>query len=153
MSIANNRLRVALESRDVNNVTNALRELADKLAYALKPPYTEIIKLKATEEGNNFAIQFSARLHLHYTSLRNQDEGLVFILQFSGAALAETPNPPVDQLFAAGVIDVFSVYGYGRRWPGETIPTSNLLSETLEVKSRTLNRISIDDFLKERKHD
>ena len=148
MSVANNRLRFALESRDVNRVTHALSELADKLDYALKPPYTEIIKLKATEEGNNFTIQFSARLHLHYTSLRNRDEGLVFTLQFSGGALADSPNPPVDQLFAAGVIDSVSVYGYGKGWPGETIPTPNQLSETLEVKSRTLNRISIHDFLK-----
>jgi hypothetical protein len=148
MSVASNRMRVALESRDVNRVTHALSELAKRLAYALKPPYTEIIRLKATEEGNNFTLQFSARLHLHYTSVRNQDEGLVFILQFSGGALADSPNPPVDQLFAAGVIDSVSVYGYGKGWPGDTIPTPNQLSETLEIKSRTLNRISLDDFLK-----
>jgi hypothetical protein len=148
MSIANDTLRVALESREVNTVTQALSELAEKLAYRLKPPYTEIIKVKAKEEGNNFAIRFSAKLHLHYASLRNQDEGLVFTLQFSGQALADSPNPPVDQLFAAGVMDAMSVYGYGRNWPGETIPTPNQLSEKLEVRSRTLNRISIDDLLR-----
>jgi hypothetical protein len=148
MSIAWSKLRVALQSREVSSVTQALSELAEKLAYQLEPPYTEVMQLKAKQEGNRFAIQFSARLHLHYLSLQTRDEGLVFILQFSGEAYADSPAPPVDELFAAGVVDSLHVYAYGSNWLGETIPTPDQLSQNLEVKSRTVNRISIDDFLK-----
>jgi len=132
----------------VSSVTHALGEVAEKLSYQLKPPYTELIQLKANQEGSRFAIQFSAKLHLHYSSLHTQDEGLVFTLQFSGEAYADSPSPPVDELFAAGVVDSLLVYSYGTNWPGQTISTPDQLARSLEVKSRTLNRISIDDFLK-----
>jgi hypothetical protein len=147
MSNARSKLRVALQSREVSLVTQALSELAEKLSYQLKPPYTEVMQLKAKQEGNRFAIQFSAKLHLHYSSLQAQDEGLVFTLQFSGEAYADSPDPPVDELFAAGVADSLFVCAYGRNWPGQTIHTPDQLTQNLEVKSRTLNRISIDDFL------
>ena len=149
MSNARSRLRAALQSREVSSVTQALSELAEKLAYQLKPPYTEVMQLKANEEGNRFAIQFSARLHLHYSSLQTQDQGLVFTLQFSGEAHADSPNPPVNELFAAGVVDSLFVYAYGSNWPGQTIHTPDKLTQNLEVKSRKLNRIAIDDFLKQ----
>lgn len=129
-------------------MTDALSEVAEKLAYQLKPSYTELIQLKANEEGGRFAIQFSAELHLHYSSLQTQNEGLVFTLKFSGEAYADSPGPPVDELFAAGVVDSLLVYAYGSNWPGQTIPTPAQLAKNLEVKSPTLNRISIDNFLK-----
>jgi len=148
MSIARNKLRVALQNREVTSVTQALNEIAEKLAYQLKPPYTEVMELKAKQEENRFAIEFSAKLHLHYSRLQTQDEGLVFTLQFSGEAYADSPNPPIDELFASGVADSLFVYGYGSNWPGQTISTPDQLTQNLEVKSRTLNRMSIDDLLK-----
>jgi hypothetical protein len=148
MSNARSKLRVALQSREVSLVTQALSELAEKLAYQLKPPYTEVMQLKAKQEGDRFAIQFSAKLHLHYSSLQTQDEGLVFTLQFSGEAYADSPDPPIDELFAAGLADSLFVYAYGSNWPGQTIPTPDQLTQNLEVKPRTLNRISINDLLK-----
>jgi len=148
MSNAGDKLWVALHSREVNAVTRALSELAEKLAYQLKPPYTEVLQLKAKEEGNRYEIQFSARLHLHYMSLRSQDEGLVFTLEFSGEAYSDSPNLPVDDLFAPGLTDSLSVYGYGTRWPGQTMPTPDLLAKNVDVRSRTLNKIPLDDFLK-----
>jgi len=133
----------------VSSVTQALSELAEKLGYQLKPPYTEVMELKAKQEENRFAIHFSAKLHLHYSRLQTQNEGLVFTLQFGGEAYADSPNPPVDELFAAGVVDSLFVYGYGSNWPGQTIHTPDKLTQNLEVKSRKLNRIAIDDFLKQ----
>jgi hypothetical protein len=141
------RLQVALESARLNSLTRALSELAGKMAYQIKPPYTEVVHLRAREELRRFAIQFSAKLHLHYSSLRTHDEGLVFTVGFSGEAYADSPNPPIDELFAAGLVDSFIVYGYGKRWSGRTIPTPDQFAKNLEVTSRTLNQISTSDFL------
>lgn len=142
------KLQAALQSRGLNSLTEAIRELAEKLRYQLKPPFTEMIHLTAQEEGDRFAIQFSAKLHLHYSSLQTQNEGLIFTVQFSGEGYADSPNPPVDELFAAGLVDSFVVYGYGKKWAGQAIPTPDRFAENLEVTSRTLNQIASDDFLK-----
>jgi hypothetical protein len=50
-------------------------------------------------------------------------------------------------LFAAGLVDSFVVYGYGKKWAGKTILTPNEFAEHLGVISRTLNQIATDDFL------
>jgi hypothetical protein len=147
MSNARSKLRVALQTREVSLVTQALSELAKKLSYQLKPPYTEVMQLKAKQEGNRFAIQFSAKLHLHYSNLQAKDEGLVFTLQFSGEAYADSPNPPVEELFATALVDSFVVFGYGNEWAGEVIPTSEQFAKNLEVNSQTLNQIPTAVFL------
>jgi len=147
MKSAQNRLQDALQSRRLDSVTQALGELAEKLAYQLKPSYTEVIHLRAEEDRHHFAIQFSAKLHLHYSSLQSRDEGLVFTVQFSGEAYADSPNPPIHELFAAGLLDSFVVYGYGRKWAGQVIATADQFWQNLEVPSRTVNQIPTDDFL------
>jgi len=148
MSIPQDKLRVALQSRELNSITRALREFSEKLGYQLKPPYTEVLHLEAEEEGNRFAIQFSANLYLHYSKIPTGNEGLVFTLGFSGEAYSDSPNPPVDELFGAGVADSLSVCAYGSKWSGETIATPDLFAKNLEVASPTLMRISMDELLK-----
>jgi hypothetical protein len=131
------RLEVAIQSKKLNSVTQALGELARRLRYELHPPFTEVIHLKAEEKEERFAVQFSAKLNLHYSSPQMQD-GLVFTLEFGGQGYADSPNPPVDELFAAGLVDSFAVYGYGEKWPGQSIPTPLELMDRLEVSSPTL---------------
>ena len=92
----------ALESKSLTALTKALSEIADQLAYQLKPPYTEILDFRAREQSGRFSVHFSAKLYLHYSSLASQVEGLLFIIQFGGDALSDTPTPPSDELFYAG---------------------------------------------------
>jgi hypothetical protein len=139
-------LEDALQSKKLNSVTEALSELARSLGYQLHPPFTEVVRLKAEEREDRFAVQFSAKLNLHYSGTQMQD-GLVFMVGFGGQGYADSPSPPVDELFAAGVVDSFVVYGYGERWPGQTIATPRELMDRLEVSSLTLNKIATDDFL------
>ena len=56
----------AVQTRRLRTVTKALGELAEQLAYQLRTPYTEILQFKASEKDDRFAIEFSAKLHLHY---------------------------------------------------------------------------------------
>jgi hypothetical protein len=141
------RLRADLESKKANAVTKAIGELAKRLGYELKPPFTELVNLRALEEDGHFAVHFSAKLHLHYSSHKNE-EGLVFTLEFSGEGNADSPSPPVDELFAVGSIDSFIVYGYGDRWIGRRIRTPSEFANRLEVTSPNLNQIETDDFLR-----
>jgi hypothetical protein len=147
MKVAQSELEEALQSRKLNRVTRALSELAEELAYQLKPPYTEVIRLKAEEDGQRYAIQFSARLHLHYSNIQTQREGLVFTVQFSGEAYADSPNPPIEELFATALVDSFVVFGYGKEWAGQVVPTPDQFEKNLEVNSLTLNRIPTAVFL------
>lgn len=147
MKLAQSGLEEALQSRILNHVTRALSELAETLAYQLKPPYTEVTQLRAEEDGQRYAIQFSARLHLHYSAIQTQREGLVFTVQFSGGAYADSPNPPVEELFATALVDSFVVFGYGNEWAGEVIPTPEQFAKNLEVSSQTLNQIPTAFFL------
>jgi len=142
------RLQAALQNRGLNSLTEAISELAEKLRYQLKPPFTEVIRLTAEEEGDRFTVQFCAKLHLHYSSLLTHCEGLIFTVQFSGEGYADSPNPPLDELFAMGLVDSFVAYGYGKKWAGQTIPTPDRFATNLEVTSRTINQIPTNDFLK-----
>lgn len=74
-------------------------------------------------------------------------EGLVFTMGFGGEGYADSPAPPVDELFAAGLVDSFVVYGYGKRWPGQSVRTPHELADRLELPSPMLNEIATDDFL------
>ena len=148
MKLKHGNLQAALQSKKLNSVTKALGDLADGLGYRLKPPYTELIQLKAEDEDQFFSIQFSAKLQLHYASLQTRNEGLVFTLQFSGEASADSRNPPVDELFSAGLVDSFLVFGYGKRWKGHPVSTPEESLTNLEVSPRTINEIPIDDFLR-----
>lgn len=98
-------LEAAITERSLTALTKALGELADQLGYQLKPPYTEVLNLKATEQGNRFTIRFSAKLHLHYSSLEHRDEGLIFVVKFGGEAPADSPEPPIHELFYAAAVD------------------------------------------------
>jgi len=140
------KLREAVQSKSLAALTKALSELADDLAYQLKPPYTEILQSKAKEKANRFAVRFAAKLHLHYSNLRSNQEGLVFTINFGGEAFADSPNPPIDELFYAGVVESLKVYGYGLRWRGKTLQTPDEFVTNLEVRAQTLNEINLDDF-------
>ena len=140
------KLQDALQTRQLTAVTKALGKLAEKLAYQLKPPYTEILQFKANEEYDRFTIEFSAKLHLHYANPQKRAEGLVFLLQFSGEASADSPNPPIHELFYAGLIDSLLVYGYGPRWKGKSEETSKACAKNLDVTSPTLVAIELKDL-------
>jgi len=64
-----NNLQDALQERRLTAVTKALSELTERLAYQLRPPYTEVLHFTAREEDDRYAIEFAAKLHLHYSSL------------------------------------------------------------------------------------
>jgi hypothetical protein len=134
----------ALETKSLTALTKALSELAEGLAYHLKPPYTEILDFKAKEEGSQFAVHFEARLHLHYSNLGNNPEGLIFTIKFGGDALSDSPTPPIHELFYAGVAECLRVYGYGSKWKGTTITTPEEFMKNPEVASKTISLIDID---------
>jgi hypothetical protein len=140
------KFKEALLSKSLTRLTEASSELAEQLAYQLKPPYTQILQFKAEEENGRFAVRFSAELHLHYSSLRSDQEGLVFTINFGGEAFADSPNPPIHELFYAGVVESLKVCGYGPRWKGKPLQTSEEFVTNLEIRARTLNRIDLDDF-------
>jgi hypothetical protein len=135
-----------LRSKKLTFVTKTLGEVAQRFGYRLKPPFTEVVHLEAQAEEDRFVIHFSAKLHLHYSDPQT-NEGLVFTITFGGESYADSPDPPLDELFATGMIDSFVVYGYGSRWGGQTSRTPQELADRVEVRSATLNKISLDDFL------
>jgi hypothetical protein len=141
------KLQDALQGRRLTSLTKALSAIADNLGYRLKPPHTEIVRFQAKEEGDRFEIEFSAKLHLHYCSLEPPHEGLIFTVEFSGEALADSPNPPVDELFYAGRVDSFAILGYGARWEGKRVPTPKKFIQNLEVPSQNITSIALKDFL------
>ena len=77
-----NNLQDALQDRRLTTVTKALSELAERLAYQLRPPYTEVLHFIAREEDDRYTIEFAAKLHLRYSSLEKQNEGRVFTVEF-----------------------------------------------------------------------
>jgi hypothetical protein len=139
----------ALESKSLTALTKALTEIADHLAYQLKPPYTEILDFRAREQSGRFSIHFSAKLYLHYSSLASQVEGLLFIIQFDGDALSDTPTPPSDELFYAGVVESFRVHAYGSKWIGPAITVSDEVTKNLEVPSKALTDIDVNLFVQQ----
>ena len=136
-------LEDAIRGRSLTLLTKTLGDLAEQLGYQLKPPYTEVLSFKAKEEDNRFAVKFTAKLHLHYSSLERLDEGLVFVVRFSGEALTESSAPPIHELFYAAAVDSLSVYGYGSRWHGDAIETPAEYRENLEVTAEQLNQIQL----------
>ncbi len=141
-------LHEALKSKSLTALTQALSEVADGLAYQLRPPFTEILQFKAHEEGGRFNIHFQARLYLHYSNPGGTPEGLVFTIKFGGDALSDSPSPPVHELFYAGIMESFQVCGYGSRWTGTKIATPLAFRKNLEVPSKTIIEIGIDSFYK-----
>lgn len=139
----------ALESKSLTALTKALSTIADHLAYQLKPPYTEVSDFKAREQSGRFAVNFSAKPCLYYSSLASPMEGLVFIIQFGGKALSDTPSPPTDELFYAGVVDSIRVYGYGSKWVGPAVTVDEEITKNLEVPSKTLADIDLDRFVQQ----
>src|SRR3989304_9968043 len=118
-----NNLQDATQTKRLAAVTKALSELAERLAYAVRFPYPEVLRFIAREEDDRSAIEFAAKLHLHYSSLGKQNEGLVFMVEFEGEALADFPNPSLHELFYAAVVNSVSSYAYGPGWHGKSIPT------------------------------
>lgn len=139
----------ALESKSLTALTKALSEIADQLGCQLKPPYTEILDFRAREQSDRFSIQFRAKLYLHYSSLASQVEGLLFIIQFGGDALSDTPTPPSDELFYAGVVESFRVHAYGSRWIGPAIAVTEEVAKNLEVPSKALTDIDVNRFVQQ----
>jgi len=139
----------ALKAKSLTGLTKALSNLAEKLGYELKPPFTQIIELKAKEERGRFALRFEASLALHYCNLANQQEGVVFDIQFGGSAIADSPSPPIDELFYAGIVRRFQVYGYGSGWKGKEVATQKRFMDELEVSSNFMNEIDVDSFFQQ----
>jgi hypothetical protein len=146
MSSGSAKLQSAIQSRSLGDLTKAIGELADRLGYQLRPPFTQVKRFTSKEDAERFSIQFEGQLSLHYTGPGRQDEGLIFSVGFSGSALADTPTPPINELFYAASVDSMSVYGYGARWKGETITTPNEFSENLEVAVNALSKVEMRDL-------
>jgi hypothetical protein len=83
---------------------------------------------------------------LHYFSLATTSEGLAFTIDFAGNALADSPNPPIHELFYAARVEGLKIYGYGTRWKGRAVPTAEKFAQNLEVTSQTLNEMELDGF-------
>lgn len=139
-------LAEALQSKSLTALTRALSDVADGLGYQLRPPYTEVLHMKATVDATQFAIRFQARLHLHYSNLESTPEGLVFTIEFGGEALSDSPAPPTHELFYAGAVQSLKAYGYGSRWKGSSISTPQLFRKNLEVAPRTIRAIDIESL-------
>jgi hypothetical protein len=139
----------ALESKSLTALTKALSEIAGQLTYKLKPPYTEILDFRARDQSGRFRVHFSVKLYLHYSSLASQVEGLLFTIQFDGNALSDTPTPPSDELFYAGVVESFRVHAYGSKWIGTATTMSEEVIKNLEVPSKALNDIDVNGFVQQ----
>lgn len=139
------RLKEAVHSGCLTAFTKAVGDLAEEAGFQLRAPYTVIKELKANEEGEGFTVQFTARTCLHYSCSMN--EGFVLAVEFSGRAYADSPNPPIHELFNAATIDSILVYGYGRRWKGKNITTPTELAKNLEVTSSELIKMELEEFL------
>ena len=142
-------LKEAIQTKSLTASTRALGHLAEGLAYKLGLPYTEIIDFKAKEDDGRFALHFEAKLGLHYSNLTNQQEGLVFVIEFSGEAFSDSPTPPIHELFYAGVMRSFQVYGYGGQWKGTAVTAHREVMLNLEVSSKSLNEIDLDSFFEQ----
>ena len=71
---------------------------------------------------------------------------MIFATKFDGDALSDSPTPPIHELFYAGVVESFQVYGYGSRWTGTIVAIPDDLAKNLEVASKTISAIDIDRF-------
>jgi len=142
------KLREAVQSRSLTRLTKALSDAADGLGYQLKPPYTEILELRAKQVGGRFQVHFDARLHLHYASLHRERTGLVIMIQFGGEALSDSPSPPVDELFYAAAVHSLQITDYGPRRDQKRTTVSKEIAEHLELPSNNLKPITLESFCK-----
>lgn len=142
------KLREAAQSRSLTRLTKAISDAADGLGHQLKPPYTEILELRAKEVGDRFQVHFDARLHLHYASLQREREGLVFMIQFGGKALSDSPSPPLDELFYAALVESLQIADYGPRRTQERTTVSKEVAEHVELPTDSLELITFVSFCK-----
>jgi len=133
-----------LQSKSLTSLTKSLGELADRLTYQLKVPYTNLSRLTSKEDGKQYLIEFSGQLSLHYSGLESKDEGLVFEVGFSGNALADTPTPQMHELFYVAQVESVHAWGYGKRWKGKSIETPKRYRENIEVSVPRLTKIPLD---------
>jgi hypothetical protein len=140
------KLKEALTAKSLTALTKAISELAEQMAYQLRPPFTEMLAFKAKEKQDRFVIHFGAVLHLHYASLAWKKEGLIFRIRFQGDALSDTPHPALPDLFYAGVIESLEIFGYGDSWKGRERQLEPELSKQLEVPSTMVNELDLDRF-------
>jgi len=140
------KFRNAIQTKSLNQLTKTLGEIAELLAFQLKPPYTEIKQLKAQEEDDRYLLQFQGTLRLPYQSLERSDEGLIFYVDFTGEAISDLPNPPIHELLYAASVTSLTIFGYGERWPGEIVEVQREL-DGLEVHGSTVEKVSLDRLL------
>jgi hypothetical protein len=144
-----NEFKRALKSKSPTGLTKALSQKAGELGYRLRSPYTVVTDFRAKQQSGGYSVSFNAKLYLHYSALDNRTEGLLFIVQFGGKALSNTPNPPADELFYAGVVKSVRVYGYGSRWVGPEATVSQEIMDNLELPSKSIMNIGPDRFVKQ----
>jgi len=140
------KFRNAIQTKSLNQLTKTLGEIAELLAFQLKPPYTEIKQLKAQEEDDRYLLQFQGTLRLPYRSLERSDEGLLFYVDFTGEAISDLPNPPIHELLYEASVTSLTIFGYGERWPGEIVEVQREL-DGLEVHGSTVKKVSLDRLL------
>jgi len=142
------KLREAVQSQSLTRLAKAISEAAEGLGYQLKPPYTEILELRAREVGDSFQVHFDASLHLHYASLQHEREGLIFMIQFGGDAISDSPSPPLDEHFYAAAVQSLQISDYRPRRNQERTTVSREIAEHLELPSDSLEAITFESFCK-----
>ena len=141
------KIRNSIQTKSLNQLTKTLGEIADILAFQLKPPYTEIKQFKAQEDDDRYSLQFQGTLRLPYQSLERHDEGLIFYVDFAGEAMSDLPNPPIHELLYAASVTSLTMFGYGERWPGEIVEAQGELLNGLEVPGSTVKKVMLDSLL------
>ncbi len=142
------KLKEAIDTKSLTALTKAIGLAGDELAYQLKPPYTELLELRAKEEDEKFNLHFRAKLHLHYSSRTKREEGLVFMIQFSGDAFSDTPVPALSDLFYAGIVELLQIYGYGDGWNGTATQFGEELSKSLELPATAIREVKLNRLYK-----
>ncbi|MGA2784681.1 MAG: hypothetical protein ABSF09_08300 [Candidatus Bathyarchaeia archaeon] len=139
------KIKSAIQSKSLTELTKAISELGDELAYQLRPPNTEVTQFRSKEENDCYILHFSASLQLCYSSMVTH-EGIIFVIEFDGDARSEEPTPPMHELFYAAIVRAITIYAYGKKWTGRPIPTPSALSRSLDLKDPTIMSLSLDDF-------
>ena len=142
------KIKSAIQSKSLTELTKAISELGDELAYRLTAPNTEITQFLAKEENSGYSVHFSASLQLCYSSL-SMAEGVIFVIDFDGDAMSEEPTPPIHELFYAAIVRTITIYAYGEKWSGRSVPTPPELSHLLDLNDPMIMILSLDDFYKQ----
>jgi len=140
------KFRNSIQTKSLSQLTKTLGEIADLLAFQLKPPYTEIKQFKAQEEDDRYFLRFQGTLRLPYQSLERPDEGLIFYVDFAGEAMSDVPNPPIYELLYAASVTSLTIFGYDDRWPGESAEAQRDLLNGLEVPDSTVKKVKLDSL-------